>query len=219
MNTKKAVYIGAGTDAEMFVLGIQTMICIDSQPKNECPMDPNHRLFDASVFPMFRRDFLDRLVVEYKSKGFECVSTDTINSCLTFRNQQQVVRYYYSIAFPYELNNHIETDIANYDVLICDGYLPHKRILEYASDSFQFIGSNQSCYLHPDTDDQFDKADLVDYELERDSSKVGSWLGLCRTYQGRIIDTRKMSGIEGFRGMTMFAEYSYDELDDELDIS
>jgi len=218
MNTKKAVYIGAGTDPEILGLGIQTLICVDSQPKDECPMDPMHRYYDVTrdILPTFRPDFLDRLKVKYSSKGFECVSTDAATNCLTFQNDnQQVVRYYHSIAFPYELNSHIESDISNYDMLICDGYLPHKRVLDYAADSFQFVGSNQTCYLYPDTDDQFDEEDLVDYELKRDSSKVSSWIGLCRTYQGRIIEQREMDGIEGYKGSAMFPQYNDDDLDED----
>jgi len=217
----KAVYIGAGADVDILDLYCQTMICIDSQPKDECPVDPDGREgptgehYDPDRIPCHRPSFLAQLEESYRSKGFRCTGVNSTHTYITFEKGQRTVKYYYSVAFPYQLTDRIKTDIQGYDMLICDGYLPHKCILDYTT-SFRFVGSNMTLYLHPDTDDQLEKTDMLDWELKRDSSKVTSWLGICRTHQGRIIDHRVMRGIGGYTNRSMFPKYTERDLDDDL---
>jgi hypothetical protein len=192
----KGVYIGAGVDNDILDLNIELLIAIDSRPEDECP-DPRY----PTSFKCVRPRFLEELVYSYSLKGFVFKSENVINNCLTFKNKSRIIRYYHSVVFPNELSKFIQDDIHEYQFLICIGYMPHKCILDYSS-SFQFIGSNYTCYLYPQSD-ILKLTDQVDWNLLKDSSKIKSWLILVQTDLGKIIDQRLLYGIEDYRIFAM----------------
>jgi len=190
----KGVYVGAGLDNNILDLNIKLLIAIDSRPVDESP--PGEKPVMSMRRRCTRPGFLCQLKHAYNLKGFIFDYEDNINKCITFTNGDKTVRYYHSVAFPYDVSKTIWDDIRDYNFLICIGYMPHKCILDYSS-SFSFIGHNYTCYLYTEKD-VLELTDQLDWELLSDSSNVTSWILLVTTEYGKILDRRLLYGIEDY---------------------
>lgn len=149
----KGLYIGAGLDTKYIdeikdILDV--LICIDSLPTNQCPYRlhgkskisrENIVLHNDHVPPC--KHFLQQLVTKYTNHGCELISQD--EKLLVFKIKKLKIFYFHSVAFPH-ITREIQSQIQNYNILICDGFLPHYEVLDYASTCITFIGSSKNAY-------------------------------------------------------------------------
>ena len=162
----KAIYIGAGDDNKFLDrIDFETLIAVDSQPRSE---------FGSIISDGYNRPyFIDWLFDSYKEKNF--LATEAKKNKIIFENGNKKVIYYYSFAFPNDINNQFINDIQNYDTIICDGYIPDKKILEYSNKKLTFIGTNKTIYLCNESCDEEIENNL-DFKLDEDVTKVNKWI-------------------------------------------
>ena len=162
----KAVYIGAGDDNKFLDrIDFETLIAVDSQPRSEF----GNFISSDCQMPYF----IDWLFDSYKEKNF--LATENNNNRIVFQNGKKKVIYYYSLAFPSDINDQFIKDILNYDIIICDGFIPDKKILDYSSRKITFLGTNKTLYLCKESSDYEIKNNL-DFELNNNNSKISKWI-------------------------------------------
>ena len=162
----KVVYIGAGDDNKFLDrIDFSTLIAVDSQPRSE---------FGSIISDGFERPhFIDCLFDSYKEKNF--LATDMDKNRIVFKNNCQKIIYYYSFAFPNDINSKFIKEIKDYDSIICDGFIPDKKILDYTNKKITFIGTNKTIYLWYDANRQ-EMANNLDFELYQDKSRIDKWI-------------------------------------------
>ena len=162
----KVVYVGAGYHTA-YLSKFDTMICFDSQPKSE---------FGTETFPgSSRPNFIAELQYKYAKKGFELIERKENRLLFANASKSKTVIYHCSVAFPHDLTPIMIEDMKGYNTIICDGYMPHKCLLEYTNcNDIHFVGSDKTCYLYPEKD-VLELTECLDWELNRDSSRVSIW--------------------------------------------
>lgn len=163
----KAVYIGAGDDNKFLDrVDFETLIAVDSQPRSE---------FGNLVLDGYRRPyFIDRLFDSYKKKKFFAI--ENTKNRIVFQNGRKKVIYYYSLAFPNDINNQFINDILNYNIIICDGFIPDKKILDYSNKKITFLGTNKTIYLCNEESSEDEIKNNLDFELDSNNSKIDKWI-------------------------------------------
>lgn len=161
---KKAVYIGAGFDNKFLnTVDFDEMIAIDSQPKSEF----GTLLLDGCE----RVNFINNLKKKYIDCGF--IPVLEYNYVIQFEKENQRILFYHSISFPEDLTDEIKNKLNGYTILICDGFIPNVQILNYAAIDFEFIGTNNTCYLS----DEYDCGENeLYYELEKKHHMINRWI-------------------------------------------
>ena len=107
---------------------------------------------------------------KYINCGFIPVLED--NCVIQFEKGNQRVFFYHSISFPEDLTDEIKNKLNGYTTLICDGFLPNVKILNYAAVEFEFVGSDKTCYF---ADQYVDGENELYYELEKRHDRVNKW--------------------------------------------
>jgi hypothetical protein len=163
----KAVYIGAGDDNKFLDrVDFQTLIAVDSQPRSE---------FGNLVLNGYQRPyFIDWLFDSYKKKNF--FATENNRNRIVFQNGSKKVIYYHSFAFPNDINNQFIKDILNYNIIICDGFIPDKKILDYSNKKITFLGTNKTIYLCNEESSEDEIKNNLDFELDNNNSKIDKWI-------------------------------------------
>lgn len=176
----KGLYIGAGLDTKYIdeikdIIDI--LICIDSLPTNQCPYRlhnlnkisrENIVLHNNRIPPS--KNFLQNLITKYINQGCELISQD--DQLLIFKIKKLKIFYFHSVAFPH-ITREIQSQIQNYNILICDGFLPHYEVLDYASTHITFIGSSKTVYYSKE--DCYNENELY-FKLKENSSLIKEWI-------------------------------------------
>jgi len=163
----KAVYIGAGDDNKFLDrVDFETLIAVDSQPRSE---------FGNLILDGYQRPyFIDWLFDSYKKKNF--LAIENTKNRIVFQNGRKKVIYYYSLAFPTDINNQFINDILNYNIIICDGFIPDKKILDYSNKKITFLGTNKTIYLCNEESSEDEIKNNLDFELDSNNSKIDKWI-------------------------------------------
>ena len=165
-----ALYIGAGTDILPVLLNpdIKNFIYIDSQPMSEFGMLG----FEDKTF--YRKNFLENLSKIMRNNNFK--SKENSTNYLRYYNEttNQTINYHINTPFPDKLTDNIKDIIKTCDILICNGYDPHKIVLDYIQKPFVFIGSVSTLYSkNTENYEESDKSLFL--ELYSNSSLVSEY--------------------------------------------
>ncbi len=128
-------------------------VFIDPSPRNEYGYEYYYK-------PFYKRKFYDNLIQKLNEMNFELkgktkftndyeeILVDNLDStCLTFVNDNKILKYYISTGIPNDLHNNkeLQDDINSCSSLIISGHYPCDHILDYIS-NYHFIGYNRTYY-------------------------------------------------------------------------
>jgi hypothetical protein len=128
-------------------------VFIDPSPRNEYGYEYYYK-------PFYKRKFYDNLIQKLNEMNFELkgktkftndyeeILVDNLDStCLTFVNDNKILKYYISTGIPNDLHNNkeLQDDINSCSSLIISGHYPCDHILDYIN-KYHFIGYNHTYY-------------------------------------------------------------------------
>jgi hypothetical protein len=151
----KILYIGANLHLSPIndFNNCNEFVFIDSSPRNEYGYEYYYK-------PFYKRKFYDNLIQKLNEMNFELkgktkftndyeeILVDNLDStCLTFVNDNKILKYYISTGIPNDLHNNkeLQDDINSCSSLIISGHYPCDHILDYIN-KYHFIGYNHTYY-------------------------------------------------------------------------
>jgi hypothetical protein len=100
-----------------------------------------------------RPKFLPSLDKIMKQNNFNKIESN--DEYIIYKNNEQQIKYYYSLSFPEYLTSNIIDEIKTCNTLILCGYDPNKIILEYLQNPYLIVNSD-TCYYNNSTDENYE---------------------------------------------------------------
>jgi len=170
LGLKKILYIGPWFHIEPTIHSefkhIKEFIYVDTQPRGENESAPYHK-------NNYKTEFMEELMKKCYTFGYELIDDSPVDTkyvytllkkkqqktwktdcphnnphLFKFKNKytNQIIKYYISTNFRYNMNPELRDDMCSADGLIVSGYFPHKDLFQYFRVPKTIIGFTDTVY-------------------------------------------------------------------------